>query len=66
MDRSRIPESRTESIRIRVRFGGRTLAKTRIRTQKGNFDLDPIWNEELWIPIVVPTMTKRVDSDLRS
>ena len=61
MDRSRIPGV-TNGIDpyVRVRFGGRTLAKTRVRTQKGNFDLDPIWNEELWIPIVVPTMTKRI------
>ena len=60
MDRSRIPGV-TNGIDpyVRVRFGGRTLAKTRVRTQKGNFDLDPIWNEELWIPIVVRSIIIR-------
>jgi hypothetical protein len=48
---------------VQVDFGGGTPARTRRETRKGvSGQLDPIWpaSNELWIPVLTPTMSTRV------
>eukprot|EP00941_MAST-03F_sp_MAST-3F-sp1_P004856 g4856.t1 len=58
---------------VMVSFAGKTVIKTRVRSQRGanSEELNPIWNEELWIPVLMPSMSNRitvsvVDQDLMS
>lgn len=45
---------------VRVDFAGNPKCKTSVVTVKGEKRLSPIFLEELWIPVMVPTMAERI------
>lgn len=46
---------------VQVEFGGNPAAKTSVVTIKGTSGLAPAFYEELWIPIMMPSMASRID-----
>ncbi len=43
---------------VEVVYGKNKPLKTKYKTIKGKTNLNPVWNEELWIPIVEPALAK--------
>ena len=48
-----------------VNFAGNPPLNTKYITAKGKKDLAVSWNEELWLPVMIPTMTRRVEVVVR-
>lgn len=46
---------------FQVVFAGNVPIRTHVRTAKGAGGLTVSFNQQLWVPVMVPTMTQRID-----
>jgi hypothetical protein len=46
---------------VAVTFAGNDPLKTKFVTSHGKANLTCVWNEELWLPVLTPTMSNKIE-----